>query len=97
MKNVIIAYEPIWAISKGNRNHKSANPQDADDVHKFIRKIINGSFDLRTAKNTRIIYGGSMNPDNAKELLSMPNIDGGLVGNASLNPESFKKIIDFAK
>ena len=88
-----IAYEPIWAISKGNPNHKAATAQDAEEGHKFIRSVIAKMYDNNAAKNTRIIYGGSMKPENAKELLSMPNIDGGLVGNASLNPKSFAKIV----
>ena len=88
-----IAYEPIWAISKGNPNHKAATAQDAEEGHKFIRSVIARMYDNNAAKNSRIIYGGSMKPENAKELLSMPNIDGGLVGNASLNPKSFAEII----
>ena len=81
MKNIVIAYEPIWAIGTG----KNATPQQSEDVHKFIRNSLKN-------KSIRIIYGGSMKPDNAKELLSMPNIDGGLVGGASLDPKSFTKI-----
>lgn len=87
-----IAYEPIWAISGGDPNHKAATAQDAEEGHKFIRSIIANIFDIETAKNIRIIYGGSMKPDNAKELLSMPDIDGGLVGTASLDAKSFAKI-----
>lgn len=93
---ITIAYEPIWAISKGNPDHKAATSQDAEDGHKFIRIVLQGLFDEEVAKNTRIIYGGSMKPENAKELLSMPNIDGGLVGNASLSAKSFAEIIKSA-
>ncbi len=89
---VDIAYEPIWAISKGNPNHKAATSQDAEEGHKFIRGIIAKAFGEDTSKNARIIYGGSMKPENAKELLSMPNINGGLVGNASLDAKSFSEI-----
>lgn len=93
---ITIAYEPIWAISKGNPNHKAATSQDAEEGHKFIRIVLERMFDEETAKSIGIIYGGSMKPDNAKELLSMPNIDGGLVGNASLSTKSFAEIIKSA-
>lgn len=92
-----IAYEPIWAISKGDPNHKAATKEDAEEGHEFIRSIIAKMYDASTAKNSRIIYGGSMKSENAKELLEMPNIDGGLVGNASLNAKSFAEIVKFAK
>ena len=92
-----IAYEPIWAISKGNPNHKAATAEDAEEGHKFIRSAVEKMFDKITSKNVRIIYGGSMKPENAKELLSMPNIDGGLVGNASLNAKSFAEIVKYLK
>lgn len=93
-KNLVIAYEPIWAISKGNPNQKAATKADAEECHLFIRKLLAGIFDEQTSKNIRIIYGGSMKPENAKELLSMPNIDGGLVGNASLDAKSFVNIVN---
>ena len=96
MANVSIAYEPVWAISKGNPNHKAATSQDAEQGHKFIRKVLKEIYDENVARNTRIIYGGSMKPENAKELLAMPDIDGGLVGNASLNAESFAEIVKAA-
>lgn len=92
IQNVNIAYEPIWAISKGNPNHKAATSEDAEEAHKFIRKIIADMFDINS-KKIRVIYGGSVKPDNAKELLSMPNVDGSLVGNASLNAKSFAEIV----
>ena len=91
-KNLVIAYEPVWAISNGNPNQKAATKADAEECHIFIRKLLAGIFDEQTSKNIRIIYGGSMKPENAKGLLSMPNIDGGLVGNASLNAKSFAEI-----
>ena len=97
MSSVIIAYEPVWAISRGNPNQKAATPQDAEDAHSFIRKVLEKMFDKKVAENTRIIYGGSMKPENAKELLSRKNIDGGLVGNASLNAKSFYEIIKAAE
>ncbi|MBI1935371.1 triose-phosphate isomerase [Candidatus Woesearchaeota archaeon] len=96
-KNITIAYEPVWAISRGNANVKSATKADAEESHLFIRKVLEGIFGEEAARNTRILYGGSMKPGNAKELLSMPNIDGGLVGNASLDAKSFAEIIMSAK
>ncbi|MBS3106033.1 triose-phosphate isomerase [Candidatus Woesearchaeota archaeon] len=97
MEKITIAYEPIWAISRGNPNHKAATKEDAEEGHKFIRNVVENMFDKNISKNTRIIYGGSVKPENAKELLSMPNIDGGLVGNASLNAKSFAEIVKAAK
>lgn len=93
MTKINIAYEPVWAISRGNPNTKPATKEDAEEMHLFARNVISKIYDSSTAKNTRIIYGGSMKPENAKELLSMPNIDGGLVGNASLNAKSFAEIV----
>ena len=88
MKHVVVAYEPIWAIGTG----KTATPSQAEDVHKFIRELLTNIYNENIAENTRIIYGGSMKPENAKELLSMPNINGGLVGGASLDAKSFGEI-----
>ena len=96
MQNINIAYEPVWAISRGNSNVKAATPKDAEDSHQFIREVLENMFDKKTAINTRILYGGSMKPENAKELLAMPNINGGLVGNASLNAKSFAEIVNYA-
>ena len=92
MLKINVAYEPIWAISGGDPNHKAATAQDAEEGHKLIRNILANIYDENTAKKVRIIYGGSMKPENAKELLSMPNINGGLVGTASLDPKSFAEI-----
>ena len=96
MANVAIAYEPVWAISRGNPNAKAATKEDAEEMHKFVREVLSKMFGPKTAKNARILYGGSMKPENAKELLGMPNIDGGLIGNASLNAKSFFEIIKAA-
>jgi triosephosphate isomerase (TIM) len=85
-----IAYEPVWAIGTGN----TATPEDAQEMHSFIRSLLPETQDMR--HETRILYGGSMKPDNAEDLLSQPDIDGGLVGGASLDPEKFKKIVDIA-
>ena len=87
-KNLIIAYEPVWAIGTG----KTATPEQAEEVHVFIREILSKLFGKDLSEKIRIIYGGSVKPDNIKELISQPNIDGVLVGGASLNPKSFFEI-----
>ena len=87
---VIIAYEPVWAIGTG----KTATPKIAGDVHIFIRKRIQELYNALVAEDIRIIYGGSVKPDNARELLAVPDIDGALVGGASLKAESFAAIIN---
>ena len=83
VKNLVIAYEPIWAIGKG----KTATSDQAEEVCKGIRELIAEVYDTDTAEAVRIQYGGSMNAGNAKELLAKPNIDGGLIGGASLKAE----------
>ncbi|MEK6943727.1 MAG: triose-phosphate isomerase [Nanoarchaeota archaeon] len=95
--NLTVAYEPVWAISRGNPNQKAATKDDAEQAHVFIRKVLSGIFNEESAKKIRILYGGSMKPENAKELLAMKNIDGGLVGNASLNAKSFAEIVKAAE
>ena len=96
IKKAVIAYEPVWAISRGNPSQKAATKADAEEAHLFIRKLLEGIYDEKSAEETRIIYGGSVKPENAKELLSMRNIDGGLVGNASLDAKSFAEILKSA-
>lgn len=88
---VVLAYEPVWAIGTG----LTAEPKDAESVHQFIRKVLADMFDVATAEAIRIQYGGSVKPDNAKTLLTMPNIDGALVGGASLKADSFTGIIKY--
>lgn len=87
---VVIAYEPIWAIGTG----LTATPEEAEEVHSFIRGVLEDLFDKDFSEKTLILYGGSVKPDNAEELFSKPNIDGALIGGASLNPDDFKKIIE---
>ncbi|MFN3408300.1 MAG: triose-phosphate isomerase [Limisphaerales bacterium] len=89
MVETIIAYEPVWAIGTG----KTASTQQAQDAHAFIRKILAAMFDEATAKKVRIQYGGSVKPNNARELMSQPDVDGALVGGASLESRSFADII----
>lgn len=88
--NIVIAYEPIWAIGTG----KSATKEDANRVCGAIRKILEKIYNSHIAENFSILYGGSVNAKNAKELLNMENIDGGLIGGASLSAEEFSKIIE---
>jgi len=92
MKNVIIAYEPIWAIGTG----KTATTEQANEVCAGIRSIIRKKYGARIARGVSILYGGSMNAKNAAELLAQPDIDGGLIGGASLKPEDFVAIINAA-
>jgi len=89
MKEIIIAYEPVWAIGTG----KTATPEQAQEAHKFIRDLLVKLFDESLATTVRIQYGGSVKPENAAELMSQPDIDGALVGGASLKSDSFVGII----
>lgn len=89
----LLAYEPVWAISRGDPNKPAATPKDAQDMHALIRSLLPKD---RQA-TTRILYGGSMKGSNAHELLSQPDIDGGLVGGASLKPDDFRKIVEEAE
>ena len=89
-KKVIIAYEPVWAIGTG----KTATPDQAQEIHEFIRNIIKENFDENIADNTTILYGGSCKPSNAKEIFSKKDVDGGLIGGAALKSEDFSKIIE---
>lgn len=92
-KEFVIAYEPVWAIGTG----LTATPEQAEDVHKVIRDLLAKAFGATRAETIRILYGGSMNAANCKDLLAKPNIDGGLVGGASLKPEDFASMIVTAR
>ncbi|AHC15241.1 triose-phosphate isomerase [Salinispira pacifica] len=91
LSKVTIAYEPVWAIGTG----KTATPQDADDVHAFIRKVLAETYSSDAAEAMVIQYGGSVKPGNVKELMAKENIDGALVGGASLKVEDFTAIAKF--
>ncbi len=90
IKRCVIAYEPIWAIGTG----KTASPEQAQEVCEYIRRVIREKFGARLARSISVLYGGSMKASNAYELLSMPDIDGGLIGGASLKPADFVQIIN---
>ena len=88
LKLVTIAYEPVWAIGTGI----SALPTQIQEVHAFIRNWVTNNFSVHTANSVSIIYGGSVNPENISEIICKPDVDGGLVGSASLTSEKFSKI-----
>lgn len=91
LSDVVIAYEPVWAIGTG----KTATKEDANLTIGYIRRVVSQLYGKEVAKTLRIQYGGSMNPGNAKELMSMRNIDGGLIGGASLKAEDFSKVVNY--
>ncbi|MCP3900818.1 MAG: triose-phosphate isomerase [Desulfobacteraceae bacterium] len=91
LKTLVLAYEPVWAIGTG----KTASVDQVDEVHKYLRSLISQLFSSDFAMNIRILYGGSVNPDNVKELMAIEDVDGALVGGASLDPDKFIKIIGF--
>jgi triosephosphate isomerase len=88
---LVIAYEPVWAIGTG----KTATSDQAQETHKYIRSLVNDVFGAALADSVRILYGGSVKPANVAELMAMPDIDGALVGGASLDAESFSRIVKF--
>ncbi|MDH4208740.1 MAG: triose-phosphate isomerase [Anaerolineae bacterium] len=91
VKQVAIAYEPIWAIGTGH----TATPQQANEMHRAIREVLNGLYGGEIAQGTSILYGGSVKPGNVDELMAEPDVDGTLVGGASLEAESFIRIVSF--
>ncbi len=89
MKEIIIAYEPVWAIGTG----KTATAEQAQEAHAFIRNLIKEKYNQEVANETIILYGGSMKSSNVEELISQPDVDGGLIGGASLDAESFTELV----
>ena len=92
LADVVIAYEPVWAIGTG----RTASPEQAQEAHAFIRKTLAAMSDAATAEKIRIQYGGSVKPGNTAELMAQPDIDGALVGGASLDPRGFAEIVKFS-
>lgn len=90
MGKVVIAYEPVWAIGTG----KVATPEQAQEMHHFIRQLLTRLFDEKVADHTSLLYGGSCKPSNAEELFANPDVDGGLIGGASLKAEDFAAIVN---
>ena len=88
--NIILAYEPVWAIGTG----ETATPDQAQDMHAFIRKTLANKYGDKVANSVSILYGGSVKPDNAKDIFSKPDVDGGLIGGASLKAEDFFAIVN---
>ena len=91
MLATVIAYEPVWAIGTG----KTATPEQAQEVHQFIRELLSDMYSPKVADAVVIQYGGSVKPDNVAQLMSQPDIDGGLIGGASLDADTFTKIVKF--
>lgn len=88
--NIVLAYEPVWAIGTG----ETASPEQAQEMHKFIRETIQHHYGSPVAENVSILYGGSVKPENAREIFSKPDVDGGLIGGAALKAEDFVAIIE---
>ncbi|MFC6095735.1 triose-phosphate isomerase [Flavobacterium qiangtangense] len=88
-ENIILAYEPVWAIGTG----ETASPEQAQEMHQFIRQTIETKFGAEVAENVSILYGGSVKPENAKEIFGKPDVDGGLIGGAALKATDFSAIV----
>jgi triosephosphate isomerase (TIM) len=91
LRSLVVAYEPVWAIGTG----KTATTEQAQEVHAHIRRLIAEIVDSDFSRNLRILYGGSVKPSNVKALMAMPDIDGALVGGASLEPETFSQLVNY--
>ncbi len=89
-KDIVLAYEPVWAIGTG----ETASPEQAQDMHAFIRKTLANTYGVEVANSVSILYGGSVKPANAQEIFSKPDVDGGLIGGASLKAEDFFAIVN---
>ena len=89
-ESIVLAYEPVWAIGTG----ETASPEQAQEMHKFIRETVRKAFGSDIAENVSILYGGSVKPDNAKEIFSKPDVDGGLIGGAALKADDFVAIVN---
>ena len=92
IERVVIAYEPVWAIGTG----RTATPEQAEQMHSYIRRLLNEQYGEQIGERIKILYGGSVKPDNITQLMSKPNVDGALVGGASIKAESFIQIVNNA-
>ena len=88
--SIVLAYEPVWAIGTG----ETATPEQAQEMHAFIRKIVADAYNDDVAENVSVLYGGSVKPSNAKEIFSKPDVDGGLIGGAALNADDFMALVN---
>jgi triosephosphate isomerase len=93
LDRIIIAYEPVWAIGTG----RTATPEQAQEMHAFVRRVFADRFSREAAARLRVLYGGSVKPDNIAGLMKQPDVDGALVGGASLEPESFARIVNYER
>lgn len=93
LDRIIIAYEPVWAIGTG----RTATPEQAQDMHAFVRRVFADRFSQEAASRLRVLYGGSVKPDNIAGLMKQPDVDGALVGGASLEAESFARIVNYER
>ncbi len=93
VSRVVLAYEPVWAIGTG----RTATPGQAEEVHEFVRGVVRRLFGFEVAEGMRILYGGSVKPDNIRALMECPDVDGALVGGASLDADSFARIVNFTE
>jgi triosephosphate isomerase len=91
LDRIIVAYEPVWAIGTGH----TATPEQAQEMHAFVRRVFAERYSKESADNLRILYGGSVKPDNIAGLMRQPDVDGALVGGASLEAEAFAKIVNY--
>lgn len=89
-KNIVLAYEPVWAIGTG----ETATPDQVQEIHAFVRQTVASEYGSTVANEVSILYGGSVKPDNAKEIFANPDVDGGLIGGAALKADDFLKIVD---
>ena len=89
-ESIVLAYEPVWAIGTG----ETASPEQAQEMHEFIRETVRKAFGSDIADSVSILYGGSVKPDNAKEIFSKPDVDGGLIGGAALKADDFSAIVN---
>ena len=89
-ENIVLAYEPVWAIGTG----ETASPEQAQEMHEFIRETVRKTFGSDIAEDVSILYGGSVKPDNAKEIFSKPDVDGGLIGGSALKADDFAAIVN---